>query len=465
MQKDLRTFLNKIKTQYPEKYFEVEEKLDRDYEIGAVQELLAAKGKYPVVFYKNVEKSPMPMVSSLFASYELLGHALDVDGNEHEEILQTYIKRESNPLPMQEIAKADAPVKAQIFTGDKIDLDQVPISIHNELDSGRYISSGNLICIDPDSGVPNVGIYRMEVKNKNTLSWMVNPASHAAYIYRRHCELKKRMEVAIFIGHHPAVVLGSSSRGKLDEHNELETMGGLLNEPLQVVKAETVNINVPAYAEIVIEGYLDPGEMTQDGPFGEYAGYYGPEKEVAVLHVTAITMRKDPIYHDIRPSFREHTLAGVLGREAHMYKKVKEIIPTLKALHLPPSGASFYHLYMSIKKTVEGYGKFAALAALGVNYDLKHVFVFDEDINIYDNEQVLWAVATRVQGDIDISMIPYTFGAQLDPSSYAEDNRAGKGKLTTRVIIDATKPFHTEFPKVVKVPQEVSDKVSKMLNL
>ena len=386
-----------------------------------------------------------------------MGWALEVENK--ADILKEHMRREANSIPARIVSKQAAPVKEVIWTGDDIDLGKLPIVHHAEQDSGKYVVIGCMVCKDPDSGTPNVGIYRHEVKGKDKLGCMINPHHHASYIYRRCMELGQPMEVAIFIGHHPAVGIGGSAQGSLNTHNEYETMGGLLGEPLEVVEGETISLQVPARAEIVIEGVIRPGSVGTDGPFAEYAGYYGESKQVSIIEVTAITMRQDAIYHDLDPAHREHNFAGVLPFESHVFRRVSETVPSVIDVYMPPSGCCFYSVYISMKKRVEGEARFAALSALGTNANLKHVIVVDEDVNIHDECEVLWAVNTRFEADTDLTMIPYTLGAHLDPSSY-DETRFHKGPMTTKLIIDATKKVKLPFAERIRPSKEVWEKIN-----
>jgi len=232
-------------------------------------------------------------------------------------------------------------------------------------------------------------------------------------------------------------------------------MGGLLGETLHVTSAETVELPVPADAEIAIEGIIDPRNMTTDGPFAEYTGYYGEGmKPCYLIQVTAITMRKNAIYLDLDPAHREHNLSGVLLFESSVYDAVKRAVPTVKAVHFPPSGGCVLHIYVSIKKRVQGEGKFAGLAALTGQPNAKLVVVVDEDIDVYNEEEVLWAIATRVVGDKDISIIPEVTGAHLDPCAY-DETRLKRGSMVSKVIIDATKPVDLPFATRITPPQDL----------
>jgi 2,5-furandicarboxylate decarboxylase 1 len=283
---------------------------------------------------------------------------------------------------------------------------------------------------------------------------MINPINHGAYIAWRYAQLGKRMEVVIFIGHHPAVILGALSRGGQDT-NELEIMGGLLEEPLQLTSAETVDIPVPAHAEIAIEGVIDPQNMVTDGPFAEYLGYYGEgDKPCYLIQITAMTMRRDAIYHGLDPAHREHNLSAVLALESQTYDIVKRAVPTTKAIHFPAYGGCNAVIHVSIEKQVQGQGKFTALAALAACNRAKIAIVVDEDIDVYDEQEVLWAMATRVTGDLDIVHIPGVTGAHLDPTSY-DETRLKRGPITTRTIIDATRPVTLPFATRITPPKEL----------
>jgi 2,5-furandicarboxylate decarboxylase 1 len=355
-------------------------------------------------------------------------------------ILHEYRKREADPKPTKMIPPSEAPVKEVVLTGSDAALDTLPITHHAVLDSGKYITIGNMICRDPDTGVYNVGMYRHEVKGKSEIGCMFNPVHHGNLIARRHAELGKKMEVVIYLGHHPAVVLGSMYTGSKDA-DELEVMGGLLGEPIRVTQCETVDLPVPADAEIAIEGVIDPQTMDTDGPFAEFMGHYGAgNKPVFTIKITAITMRKDAIYHDLDPAHPEHNLSCVLGFESPIYDGVKKVIPSVKAVHCPKGGNFTYHVYVSIKKTSIGQGKQAGLAALGAAAHAKTCIVVDDDVDIFDDNEVLFALATRMVPGRDITIIENSAGNHLDPAAF-DETRLKHGSLQDLLIIDATKPL------------------------
>jgi 2,5-furandicarboxylate decarboxylase 1 len=459
MNKDLRSFLGEARQMGSDFFVSVSRPVDPLFEPCVIQQKLQAAGKFPVIRCENMAGSEMPLVTNLLGSYSLIGLALGVDPDESKSnILTRFRERGDNPLPTRTVSREDAPVKQVVLTGDDIDLSRLPIVHHAEEDSGKYITAGTLVLRDPDTGVINAGIYRHEVKGKDQIGCMFNPAHHAGYIYRRHRELKKPMPAVLFLGHHPAVVLGSQLRGSIDG-DEYEFMGGLMDEALDVVDGETVDLPVPADAEIVIEGYLDPEDETDDGPFAEYTGFYGPAKDpIGLMRITAITMRSDAIYHDLDPAHPEHNLAGVLTFESVVFDSVKRLVPSVTAVHLPASGVYTFTAFIQIKKGFPGEGMSAGLAAIAATSEIKIAVVVNDDVDIYNEEQVWWAVATHFEADTGLAVIPNAVGSHLNPSAYGEV-RTDKGPMNTKMIIDATRPATLPFATRIRPHQKTWDRI------
>jgi 2,5-furandicarboxylate decarboxylase 1 len=459
MNKDLRSFLAEVERLGPKFFVRVERQVDFNYEPCVIQQKLAALSRYPVLRFDRVKGSSIPLVTNLFGNYEMLGLALGIPpGEPKRNILDTFRRRLAAPIPTTMVSRSQAPVKEVVQTGADVDLGRLPILKHAELNGGKYITVGFLVVRDPETGILNAGVYRHEIKNRNSFACMFNPAHHAGYIYRRYNELRRPMEAALILGHHPAVVMGSLARGAM-ESNELELMGALLGESLEVVAAETVDLPVPASAEIVIEGILDPGRETSDGPFSEYTGFYGPAKDpVGLMQVSAITMRRNAIYHDLDPSHREHNLAGVLSFEASVFESVKKLVPSVRGVYMPPSGSCVFTAYVQIKKRVPGEGKSAGLAAIAAEPNLKIAVVVDDDVDIYDEEQILWAIATQCEADRDLTIIPNAMGAHLNPSAYGE-RRHEKGPMNTKMVIDATRPVTMPFAERIRPPKEAWERI------
>lgn len=460
MAQDLRTYLNTLVTKYPEQLKVVDEEVDPVFEATAIVDKIQNDERYPgfpAVLFKNVKGSKIPLLLNLHATYQRL--ALSI-GTDVRGMVAEYSKREGNSLPVTRVPSEKAPVHEVVLTGDDIDLTQLPLLVHQEHDAGKYITSAAAIVRDPESGRLNAGIFRHQLQGPNEIGIMTNPAHHTSYVLRALREMKKPMEVALVIGHHPAMLMGAVSK-LAGIGGELEVMGGLLGEPLEVVKCKTIDLEVPARAEIVIEGIVDtdPEKMRNEGPFGEYPRYYTRIGPMPWVRITAVTMRRDPIYVDVFNAHAEHSILGGLPRMGSILRRVKEAMPTVTAINLPLSGMARSHLYISMKKRVDGEPKIAACAAFAVDPLLKHIFVVDDDIDVFNEVDVLWCLATRFQADRDLVMMPNFLGGHLNPSTYGF-HREQKGPMETKLIFDCTKPAPpATFPPMCRVPPEVVKRV------
>jgi 2,5-furandicarboxylate decarboxylase 1 len=449
MAKDLREYLQVLKQKLPGDLVTIKKEVDPKFELCGVIRKFQEKNMFPAVYFEKVANTQVPALSNLMASRERLALAFDTSA---DMLSQEYLKRQDNlrdPIMVE-----DAPVKQNKMIGDEVDLSKFPNITHCELDGGPYVSSGISIIKDPDTGITNMGIYRLQIKGKNKLGFWPGEYAHGAYIARAAEAKNQPLDVAIMIGHHPLVYMASQFRGSM-EISEQRVAGGLLGEPLHVVKGETVDIDVPADAEIIIEGRIPPGVREDEGPFGEYTWYMGNSERTRIIEITAITYRNNPIYQDLFSAHPEHNLTGLVGREAMIFKKVKESIPSLKAVTLPFSGTCRHAVYLSIKKEFDGLGKNAALAALAADPFMKLAIVVDDDVNVYNEAEVMWAVATRIQPDRDVVIIPDTYVCELDPSSYSIAGREVRGYMNSKWFIDATKPYGLPFQVKAEVPENI----------
>lgn len=461
MSKDLRTFLEEVRRLGPEYYVEAKKKLSPVFEAQVIQQKLAKEGRYPVIYCPEIEGSKLPLVTDLCGTFEMMGVAFGMDPQEiakdKDKAFFEYRRRGAGRKPTRTVPRDSAPVKEVILKGKDVDLGLLPITKQAVLNSAKYIPVGQMISKNPDTGVLNSGIYRHELKGKDKLGAYIIPAQHANYNWRRYKELGKPMEVVIFIGHHPATCLGSVWNGSIDI-SELEVMGGYLGEPLEVTPCETVDLVVPAGAEIAIEGRLETDQMSEDGPYSEWTGYYGERYPCYLMNVTAITMRHDAIYHDLDPSHWEHNFLCMIGVQSNTYDAVKRVVPTVKSINYPPSGMGLIICYLSIKKRIPGEAKRAGWEAVNAYQSTHIAVVVDEDINVYNEEEVLWAVATRCTPDIDIDIVPRIVGGPLVPTSY-DESRLKRGNLASKMVIDATMPIGRPFATRIRPPQDLWERM------
>ncbi len=456
MAKDLRTYLSELLAKRPEDVLVVDREVDPRFEVSAIVEKLEREEQFPLVFFKKVKGSAMPLIINLGASYDRL--ALALGSTSVAQMQQDLAKMERSPVPLREVPPEEAPVKEVILKGDAADLDLLPILTHNEFDAGPYVNAGPLICKERRTEIYNMGIYRHQKQGKRQLGLMINPANHGNYVRVEYEEHNEAMEVAIAIGHHPAVLLAAVTK-QPGIGRELEVAGAFLGEPLEMVKAETVDLLVPARAEIIIEGIVPPQRRHYEGPFGEWPHYYYKEGDMPLIEVTGITMRKQPVYQSIHSAHFEHNIIGAAPRLGSLYRRVKEAVPGVRAVNLPMSGAARAHCYISMKKRSEGEPKLAAMAAFITEPSIKHVVVVDDDIDAFNETQVLWALAMRFQADRDLVIMPNTLGSHLNPTAYGY-NRMENGTMETKLIFDATKPLPPyAFPREAKAPEEILERI------
>jgi len=396
---------------------------------------------------------PIPVVSGLVSDRGWMAEAMGV---EPSEMLTRFQDAAENPVPWQEVSSAPAQEVVHRQGKGQLDLAKIlPLPTHNEHDGGPYIAAGIMIVRNPKTGKQNVSIHRCQLTGPNRLGVLVLPR-HTFVFQRMAEEAGQPLDAALVVGVDPLTLLASQAIVPLD-HDELEIAGALQQRPLPVVKCMTSEIRVPAEAEIVIEGRFLPNVREPEGPFGEFPQYYGERALREVMEIVAVTHRKDAIFHTIVGGGLEHQLLGAIPKEATLLTHLRRNFPNVLDVHLSPGGVMRFHLYVQIRKTQEGQGKNVILGAFAGYFDLKHVIVVDEDVDIHNPTEVEWAVATRFQADRDLVIVPESQGSKLDPS-----NRDGVG---AKMGLDATKPFKAPEMtfKRIHVPGEEAIDVAEVL--
>lgn len=420
--KDFRSFLKVLEENGELK--RTQKKVDPDLEASSVWYTSEKEGG-PAILFENVKGSKVKLVSGLLSSMDRVATAIKTTKEKTVEKIRNAMDNSIEPE-----LKDDGPINENIIKDDFDVRDVLPIPVHAVGDGGPFISSGVCIGKDPENGRRNLSYNRMHVKGPKETGFHVDPWRHLEEFHQKVEEKGKPLDVAVCIGLDPSIELAAGARVPYDE---LELAGGLRGEPVEIVEGETIDVEYPANAEIVIEGKLLPEVRESEGPFAEFTGYYGTGESQPVFEISAVKHRNDPIYRTIFGASKEHLILGnVISREPVLHKFVSHVVPNLKAVHLPPH-ASGFHAVISIEKENEGMPKQAIMAAMTAHINIKHVTVVDEDIDIYDPKEVEWAIATRVQGDKDIMIIPGTYGHHLD--------RTTDEGVTAKVGIDATVPL------------------------
>ncbi len=434
---DLRSFIQDIEG-HEEHLARVKAPVDPKFEACAVIRKLEQEKRSPAVFFEAVKGSRVPAISNVFGSRERIALAF---GTNEKELNRVVREREARPVEPQIVR--EAPVQEVVLKGSQVDLTQLPIFTHNEKDAGPYITAGMMVVRDPETGIRNIGIYRHMLQGKNQVGIHLAETGHGRLVFDKHMARGESMPVAITLGHHPLVYLGSLSFVPFGV-DEYTIMGGYMQEPLRLVKCKTVDLEVPADAEIVLEGTITRGETAKDGPFGEYTTVYGKLRENPVVKISAITMRRQPIYFDVLAGYKDHQLLGGIPRLSSIYRSIRVACPTVQDINMPPSGCCRFTCYVSIKKRHEGEAKNALAATFGADQFVKLAVVVDDDVDIFDDSAVLLAISTRLKPLGNAFIIPNAKTNALDPTVENE-------LLVTKVGIDATKPL-AGFPETVRVP-------------
>jgi 2,5-furandicarboxylate decarboxylase 1 len=399
--------------------------------VSLIDELAAIAKKLEnerAVLFPSPGKHTIPVVANLFADRGWIADSL---GFPPAELLSRFQHAVRHPRPWVEVTAAPA----QQIVHRKIDLlAQLPIPKHNEHDSGPYITAALLIARNPKTGVQNVSIHRCQVSGPDRIGVLLLPR-HTQHYFRMAEEAGEPLEIALVIGVHPACILSSQAIAALDQ-DEMEIAGALLGRPVEMVKCRTNRVRVPAHAEIVIEGRILPAVREPEGPFGEFPQYYGPRANREVIQVDAITHRKNPIFHTIVGGGVEHLLLGGIPREATLLEHLQHSFPSVRDVRLTRGGTCRYHLAIKIDKKSQGEPKNIIMGAFSGHYDVKQVVVVDMDVDIDDEREIEWAVATRFQADRDLVIVSGAQGSRLDPSS--------NNGISAKMGLDATKPLSTE---------------------
>jgi 2,5-furandicarboxylate decarboxylase 1 len=413
--KDLRNFIDQL-ARAPGQLLTTDVPVDPKLELTRIVYTLEKQNRQPAVLFRNVRGSAMPVVTNLFGHRDRLALALDTTG---DKLNQVYREREKRLIPP--VIVSSGPIQERVLTGDDVDLTTLPIVHHNSGDAGPYITAGVTTVKDPETGIRNAGMYRYMLKDKNRMLVHLAEASHVFYIRA-----------------HPLFHLGSLSFCGIDT-DEYEIMGGLFGGAMEIVKCTSVDLEVPAHGEICLEGYIDCQKREPEGPFGEWHTLYGDAMNNPVVTITAMTMRRDPIYHDLCSGDADHQLLGGISRLGQIYNQVKVACPGIRDVCMPPSGCCRAVCYVSIKKFVEGEPANGAAAVFSADPFVRYAVFVDDDVNIFDDAEVLRAVTLNT----DVSkcfIIPNAKGSPIDPTS--------RGGVVTKLGIDATRPLDGRFPRI-----------------
>jgi 4-hydroxy-3-polyprenylbenzoate decarboxylase/2,5-furandicarboxylate decarboxylase 1 len=437
--RDLREFIAYLEDQ--KELRRIRKPVDTKYEIAAyIRKTSDLKG--PALLFENVKDAQIPVLGGVFATRKRALLALETSDKECADKFQHAL---NHLLPPRTVASA--PCKEVILKSGDADLSRFPIPIFSQGDSGPFITAGLVISKDPETARSNTSIYRLQVHDSHRLG------VKAQQLQRQLRKAESRGEalpVAIAIGTDPVLMLASQWDAPYGV-DEIELAGALRGEAVEVVRAETVDLMVPATAEMIIEGYIQPQTREIEGPFGEVGGYSTPKFPKPVIEVTAITHRRNPVFQAAltgMPTTENHILRQI-PMEATYYWELKKRHPGVTAVHFPAAGAILFLVIIAMKQTYL-YEARNAIASMFATRRNKFIIVVDDDVDIYDLEKVMWAVATRSRPEEDVVIFPRLSTSGMDPSAFRLEGT--DSFWNSGLGIDATRPYGQSFPEVVEIP-------------
>lgn len=405
----------------------IKPEVDSALEIAEITDRISKEQGAPnkALFFEKVRDSSFPVITNAFGSMKRMCLALEAQnlddiGKRIRDVVDPVnlfpgpgagLMDKLQVLPkLAELSNffpktvKKAPCQEVVLTGDQVDLTKIPVLQCWPSDGGRFITLPMVCTVDPTTKITNVGMYRMQVFDQRTTGMHWHKHKDGARHYHHYETAGKRMEVAVAIGGDPSIIYASTAPLP-PAIGEYVFAGFLRQKPLEVVQCKTVDIRVPAEAEIVLEGYVDPGERKREGPFGDHTGYYSEADEYPVFHVTAITHRKDALY----PA----TLVGRPPQEDAFLGKATEriflpllqmVAPDVLDMDMPVEGVFHNNVIVKIRKRYPGHGKKAIHTIWGTGMLMlsKFVIVCDEDVNIHDYSEVTWKVMNHVDPQRDI---------------------------------------------------------------
>src|SRR3954469_25872720 len=404
-------------------------------------------GNPKAVHFRAAGPEKAEVVGNVLGSRRRIALAFGVS---EKELRAEVSRRLEAPIPPMEVSSSAAPVHQVVWTGAQADFTKLPIHLQHSEDGGPYISASIDITRSLDGTKRNVGYRRMMLRGRTEAGIDLIAPSDLRALYGEYVKRKERMPVAFVIGSHPADGVAAAPMASIAD--EIALMGGLRGAPVPLVKCATIDAMVPADAEVVLEGYLDErGWVESEGPYGEYVGYYGHMKTNPVFHLTAITMRRDALFQTVTIGGRalantDTAQLCALRTEVAAWSALMTAVREPIAVYCTPSAGGMHNLRLALRQRYPGEVRNAIAAVFASNADVKNVFVVDEDIDIFSDSQMDWALATRFQPDRDLVVQTGFRRVPLAPSLLGSRTGAKAG-------FDLTFPFGWNRESEFRVPE------------
>jgi 4-hydroxy-3-polyprenylbenzoate decarboxylase len=445
IEQDFHRFLERYRAEHADDVLVFEDEVSADQEVTAVLWSLAQQGRDPMLVFERVAGTKA--VTGIFSSRARIARLL---GTGVANLHKTYQEKARRALDPKVVSRG--PVLDSVE--EQVDLAKLPLLRHFETDKAPYITNGIIVCEGASAFSGNLSYHRAMLHSKTELATSLHSRGHLWRMLELARERSKPLPVAMVIGAHPLFMMAASARVGFGA-DERRIAGGLFGEALQIVKTPRYGIGIPAAAEFALEGVIDPDAKVDEGPFGEFTGYSSSRTTNNLFRVETLMRRKDAILVDVAGgNAAEHLNLSRVPRESEMAEKLMERFPSVTALHYPNSGVHF-HAYVALRARREGEARQVMLGLLGWDPYLKTVIAVDDDIDLTDDSQVMWALATHLQPHRDVVIIDGLPGNALDPS-------ASSVGTTSRMGLDATRGPHFEGVRA-KVSDAAMARAEKLL--
>ena len=406
---DLRTYLDVLEAHG--RLARIDTRVSLTYELADVAATLA-RTRGPAPLFQHVQDSPWPIFTNAITDQTSAALALGCREDEVIEVMERVLDPANGIAPVR---GETAAWRANIRTGEAADATRLPLPIHSRGDGGAFITGGVIVSKDPVTGRGNLSYNRMLRMGPRLFGFNVNEWRHVRQFMASRPDPEAPFPIAVAIGLDPAIMIAA---GVKTEADELTIAGAIRGAGVAVTPGVTVDVDIPARAEVVIEGFIHPAQRRPEGPLAEFHGYYGELWNSPTFQVTAICWRDDPIFQTIIPGWYEHIYLGnVLPREPLLRRFVRHLDPEAN-VHIPPYGNGFLAI-IQIKRDNPGQPKNLAMAAMTAHINIRNVIVVDEDVDIYDPADIHWALTNRVDWTRDIFIAPDAQGHEMDPVAHA----------------------------------------------
>jgi UbiD family decarboxylase len=385
----------------------VQRQVDPRFEIASV---LSLRRYGPAQLFERVGSNAMPVVGNLLNSRERIARALGIARSELHACCQSALRDPIAPMTVEEGPTQD------VVHRSGLDLARLlPVPTWFEREGGPYITAGVIVAKDPETGRRNVSIARLRLEGGARLMAGIARNHHLHLLAEKARVLGRPLEIAVAIGNHPAVLLASQMYVDLGD-DEFAIAGGFLREPVRLLKCKTVDLEVPAEAEIVLEGVLQPDQPIEEGPVSEFPGFYVSYGPGIGVDVTCVAQRRDAIYQAVLPGYApEHCLLGAVAIEAVVSRALQRVIPSVRSVLVTDGGMGRLHAIITMHRPRPGEGKRAVLLAMGQVNLIKLTIVVEDDVDAEDWRQVEWSLAARFRGHEDLIVLPGIKADRCDP--------------------------------------------------